>query len=227
MAKTLKQIIDSVKIDLQVFSDDHKLANLDDFIADKIHGLRKTLIRDFYNSNKYVDDSFYQFQNCIEVTCEKKSCTIGNVTVTTPFVVWKAELPKLMTGVAWSNIRYLGLMDYSKNFSRVSFDQFRETSGLWTENEPQFTLVESTILLKNVAETTKLLGAVLLLDTPLDSCAFKVSTDPYPVPSEYHLELLVKKDLLSTWNIPYDEVNDARGTIILPKGVQVQGGQPS
>lgn len=214
MAKTLQKIIDSIKLDLHILVDDDLLADADEFIADKIHAIRETLIREEYDQRRYVDDKYYQFTNCIEVECFKNTCTIGGITITTPFILWKATLGKLMSGIAFNDIKYLGTGDFNTPFDRLPFESFalNEGSGIWTSDLPCYTLVGEEALFKNLDEKTRLLFGVLLLSNPVNACSY--SDDKiYPVPSEYKLELLVKKDLLQTWNIPVDQLNDARGTI--------------
>lgn len=201
-------------MDLQVFSDDDKLADADEFIADKIHSIRESLIREEYDQRRYVDDKYYQFSNCIEVVCVKNTCVLGGITITTPFTLWTATVGKLMSGIAFNDIKYLGTGDFSNPFQRLPFESFalHEGSGIWTSDMPSYTLVGETALFKNVDPKTRLLFGVLLMSNPIDACSYSVE-QAYPVPSEYKLELLVKKDLLQTWNIPTDILNDARGTL--------------
>jgi hypothetical protein len=218
MAKTLQKVIDSIKVDLKVFSDDDLLSDLDEFIADKCHSIRESLIREEFEQKKFVDDKYYQFSNCIEVVCERNTCVLNGLTITMPFVIWKANLGKLMSGVAFNDIKYLGTGDFSQPFSRLSFESFAlaDGSGIYTANEPSFTIVGETALLKNLDEKTRLLWGVLLHSNPLDSCSYS-QAQAYPVPSEYKLELLVKMDILKSWNIPTDVLNDARGAITQPQ----------
>lgn len=217
MAKTLQKIIDSIKVDLRQFSDDDLLSDLDEYIADKCHSIRETLIREEFEKLRYIDDKYYQFSNCIEVVCERGSCLINGIPITMPFVIWKAELGKLMSGVALNDIKYLGTGDFSNPFSRLSFDNFAlaEGSGIYTANEPSYTIVGETALLKNLDEKTRLLFGVLLHSNPISACSYS-EEQVYPVPSEYKLELLVKMDILRSWGIPADVLNDARGAVQTP-----------
>jgi hypothetical protein len=217
MAKTLNQIIDSIKIDLKVFVDDHWLANLDEFLADKIMGINQTLIRKEFREIGFADEIYYQVHNCLEVTCHHNTCVIDNITFNFKGDLYKVEYPKLLTGIGDQNIKYFGLMDMMTNFDRGSFDSLRAISyRRYSSDEPVYTTVSNYALIRNLPKNVARLTMIGLFSDFTDPCTFNVETDMYPTPSEYNLELLVKKDLLSTWNIPFEEKNDTRGIVLVP-----------
>ena len=73
-------------------------------------------------------------------------------------------------------------------------------------------------LIKNLPKGISLLKLIALFHNPADACSYVEDETSYPTTSEYQLELLVKKDLLSTWNIPFEERNDTTGKItLIPK----------
>ena len=224
MAKTLIKIIDSIKIDLKVFIDDHWLANLDEFLADKINAINQTLIRQEYTNKGYIDELYYQEHNCLEVECHRDTCTVDGVVFTFKGELHKVEFPKLLSGVGYLNILYFGLHDMMNNFSRVGFDGLRAMDyRRYASGEPAYTTVGQYALIKNLPKYTGKLKLVGLMHNPVDACTFEEDVTPYPTPSEYNLELLVKKDLLSTWNIPFEERNDTRGIVLVPQQGQQQG----
>jgi len=218
MAKTLIKIVDSIKIDLKVFVDDHWLANLDEFIADKVHGINQTLMRQEYNNNKFIDPIYYQEHNCLEVECVQDTCTLNGVTFTFKGDLHKVEFPKLLSGVGDANIKYFGYFDMMHDIPRVSFDGLRAMDfRRYAPKEPVCAIMGQYALIKNLPNGLATLKLIALMHNPIDACTFREDETPYPTPSEYNLELLVKKDLLSTWNIPYEERNDTRGVILMPQ----------
>lgn len=228
MAKTLAKIIDSIKIDLKVFVDDHWLANLDEFLADKIDGINNTLIRQEFNNKGFVDEAYYQEHNCLEVECHENSCTIENVVFKFKGELHKVSFPRLLSGIGDKNIFYFGMMDLMHNFTRGSFDDLHAIEyRRYTSTDPVYTTIGDHALIRNLPKGVARLSLVGLFASSVDACTFDKDTTPYPTPSEYNLELLVKKDLLSTWNIPFEERNDTKGVILVPAGQQQEANKPS
>lgn len=221
MAKTLEKIADSIKIDLKVFVDNGWLVDLDEFLIDKIHGINQTLMRQEHKNVGFIDPIFYQEHNCLEPECVYDTCTISGVSFTFKGALHRVEFPKLLTGVGDINIKYFGKHDMMSDLPRVSFDSLRAMDyRRYASLEPVCTIVGQYALVKNLPKGVAALKLIGLFHNPVDVCTFKSDETPYPTPSEYNLELLVKKDLLSTWNIPYDEHNIGGRTVLTPKGQQ-------
>lgn len=215
---TLEKLIDAILIDLKVDSKDDRLINLHEFIADKIHAFNQTLIRQQFTRTRKIDENLFSKVDCLETECVSTTCTIDGVTFTSKSDMFTVTIPDLVEGVGAMNIKYFGKVNFSENFTKKSIQGLKYMEGnLYTGHKPAYARVGNTFLIKNLpTQGTRVLSALLLLKNQVTACNWK-STDEYKTPSESQLQILVKKDLLSTWNIPYDEVNDGRGTVIVPR----------
>jgi len=216
MGKSLIRIVESIKEDLSAhhITDDIKLD--DEFLIDKINGVRASLIRKELAVGRLSQD-YYQELCCIEVTCEEKGCYIGETFYKSGTVIWKAEIPGLMNGVGSKNLlavgndnMLVGYNDGSNVFHRTSVQNFMLSKGQrMLAHKKTYTNLGSTLYLKNLPQDTRFICAIALLFNPVLACNYYEDEDNYPVPSELGLETLVKKDILSTFGIPPDKINDA------------------
>lgn len=219
MALSMRKLIDGIKIDLNVYSDDHKLANLDEYIADKVHSIRATLIREEYNQKRRIDQQYYQLTNCHEIECLKTTCTISGIEIESPNKIYKIALSSpLMTGVDEKNILYCGKDGFSEEFGRLTLFQLTSLGGRrWGKERTRYLQIGNEIYLFDLQdESLKFISTLALFYNPIEVCGWD-SEDPYPCPSDYKLQLLVKKDILETWNVPYDNLNDANTILVTPK----------
>lgn len=210
MALSMQRLIDGIRIDLNVYSDDHKLANLDEYIADKIHSIRSTLIREEYNTRKRIDQQYYQLTNCHKIECLMTTCVISGIEVSSPNKIYKFVLSSpLMTGVDEKNILYVGKDGFAEEFSRLTLFQLTNRNGRrWSKERTKYLQIGNEIYLFDLVDKgIKFISTLALFYNPVEVCGWD-SEDPYPCPSDYKLQLLVKKDILETWNVPYDNSND-------------------
>jgi hypothetical protein len=119
----------------------------------------------------------------------------------------------LISKIGWNNIKYLGDDDFTNGigFTRKSLSGFGVSNhGRWTGEKPVYTKLGSKIYLKNLPTIgMKFITMGALLFNPLAACNFD-STNAYPVPSHYKLELFVLKHLITSYNLPRDVLDDAR-----------------
>ena len=209
--KTFPAIVDSIKLALSNYAvvDDSKLDY--EFIGDKVHDVRAILIQDEIREKKYADDLYYQRTECISVQVDaNKSCETECVDtgINEVFVT----LPALLTRVGWLNIKYFGLLDMSKNFTRKSLAGLLASKfSKWTKNDVVYSVIsQDRAIIKNLICPIEKVTVIALFANPVDVCDYNVGEDMYPVPDPYKLEMIVKQDILSTYNIPRDEKNDAR-----------------
>ena len=209
MAKPLKNIVHSIIEKLSKFkpTDDFQIPYK--FIVDKVHDIRASMIREEWR-NKNLSQEYYQLVCCIDVECEKAGCTINGMFISEGTKFYKATLPKLLSGVGDDNLLYLGTIGLKNKYTRKSFDGWMNQAGnRWTAYNPNYTIIENEAYLKNLPTALKRICILAILDTPQTACDWNDETSEYPVPSEYRLEMLVVKDILSTWGIVTDEMNDS------------------
>lgn len=218
MAKTLNQIVYSIieKYTQHKPSDDLELP--EEFLIGKINDIRATLIRDEYN-NGTIDEKYYQKMCCIDVECEENGCTIRGEFISTGSSTIKITLPPLITDVDWNEISFLGSPEWNK-FHRKTLDAWiSNEDNPWTGGKPIYTVVGSEAYLRNlITPGMRKVCGIFLLSNPVDACDYDKDVDIYPIPSEYKLELLVLKDLLSV-GYKGDMLNDGQEDTIDPRTV--------
>lgn len=213
----LNAIIDEIRIDLNQFVDDDRLSKLDDYLYDKVHAARASLIREEYNQKGKLSDQYYQINDDITVTCEQTEVTIGSFTITSNKKIFTAQLPDLVENIGWKDISYLGKDAFEQQFSRVSLKGFLSSQhGRYMSKKTLYMVYGSKAFFKNMPHKTQKIIGALIYKNPTDHPLFTEESE-YFSPSRKKIVLLVKKDLLATWNIPFDEINDARGAVIVPK----------
>lgn len=171
-----------------------------EYFADQCDIMRMTLIREYFNSYKYVEQSFYQELPCDDsmITCHSVECTINGVTFETDTDIWEIEIPNLVSGVGPLNIKSITDKKKTFVFTRVGYEDFIDYETEYTRPGPIFTNIGEKLYLKNLpTDGMSFVSIWALLSSPRGACGWK-DTNYYPVPSVYKLKLLVKKDFLST-----------------------------
>jgi hypothetical protein len=211
MSKTLPRIIESVREELSNYhlTDDFPMPY--EYLVDKAIDAREALIKEEIDAGKTLDSRYYQKVCCLEVTCHREGCTVNGQFIPSGSVTWEVKLPKLISGVGWLSILYLGTDEFKKSFTRKEFDAWMNLSGnIWTSTNPTFAVVGNSAYLKNMPTSDfKYICAILLLSNPVDSCEWKEDENEFPVPSDYKLQLLMVKDILSKFGVPKDKQDNA------------------
>lgn len=187
-------------------TDDHKID--EEWVSDKIDDVRATLIKGLKN----IHDDFYQLVCCIEIECEKPACDINGVSIPSGDVLWKAELPSLIPLEKGNNIKYFGPPNLKSNFTQVSPSAFQTLEAReFTSDKTFYMILNGIAYFKNLPTSgIKYVCLAGLLLNPETACNYELQNSNYPVPSGLKLEILVKQDILSTYNIKPDVKQDAR-----------------
>lgn len=221
MAKTLTRILHSVIEKYSQYKPTDDLDISEEFIIDKINDIRSTLIRDEYTTGK-IDEKYYQRSCCWDIECYKQGCTIAGEWIPAGTVIYGVELPALITDVDWNDILFLGSSDWQK-FHRKTLEAWMSNeNNPWTGNMPIYTVIGNMAYIKNkdvIGTGMKKVCGVFLLANPVESCDYNKDETIYPVPSEFKLELLVLKDILST-GYKGDILSDAQESTIDPRDVK-------
>ncbi len=215
--KTLANIVDSIIEYMSAFvvTDDNRLDR--DIIADKVHEVRQNLIHDEFRSNGYVADEYYVLTKCIKIIKEDMTCDEVDKCANLGLNVWVAEIPVLMERVGWSNIKYLGTVNFTKKLTRTSLSGFLSHAGAsYTSHKPVFTMIENGRLMFNNVDCLEVLNMLALPKVPTSVCDWE-DDRPYPVPDSFKLELIVKQDLGHALGIPADELNNTRDDRGIPQ----------
>jgi len=203
MNKSINKIVESIMIDLKQITDESFLATKRNYIIDKIHAIRASLIRESLNDTKHIDKQFYTLWQG-EITCQHRSVTINNLVFTSKTDLYTATVPTLIQDVGERNISLLGDDTFSMTFIMKTLSGFQASLyNIYTHGMPLATLVSNTLLLKNVPKSMIVVYGYILPYDPTEIDGFTNDSD-YPCPSIYKLEMLLKKDLLSSWGLPLD-----------------------
>jgi len=221
MGKPLRNIVESIKEELSRYKITDDFAIDDEYLKDKVNDVRASLIREAYRSGM-IDEKYYQQMCCLEVECSEVGCEISGVTIPSGIKVWYTDLPTLVQDIADKDIKYFGLMGLTSKWSRISMESFLNLEGnIWSSTSTVYTMVGNRIYIKNLPTTgVKFVCLVGILYNPVESCDFDINDD-YPVPSDLTLQMLVKKDIMSTGFIALpDNYNDGRAPDVTDVGGQ-------
>jgi len=206
MAK-FKELIWGVIEDLKGYNvtDDNLLS--EDIIAAKMNNIRVTLL----GQETMLVESYYQHYPCLEVKCEKDQCTYNGITVKGKKIYY-VDAPEIVGSLGRVAIKYLGDSEYKDRYSEVDITQFDKIGAMpYGTHKRYFARIGNRIFLNGLdLDVGKMLTLVAIFYDPrcvLD--CFHGEDVEYPVPSEYKLQLMTKKDVLSSYGIPSDVLNNA------------------
>lgn len=229
MAKTNK-IIYSIfdQCTGKVPSDDSRLE--ESLILHVMNDVRALLIRQEIVSGRRLDESYYQLKCCIEVVCDDIVCS----GIDSGKNVYYARIPKLIEGIGFKNISFLGTVEFPERFKglKSNFDRYTMNGWLamdhleWANLRPSYSVVggymdgdtieDGTIaLLKNLPKTgIKRLCIMGIFanpeELPCDEEEFMEMEYPIPTHMIHRLEMITIQQLLSTESVPGDPTQDSR-----------------
>ncbi len=207
---SLKELVYMVSEELSNFhlTDDFEITPK--YLVGLANKMRMTLINEEIKA-KGINAAYYQRVCCLEVECHRMGCTINGIFYPSTSIIWEVKLPKLISAAGDKAILYVGTDQFLSGWTPMSFAAWMSIEGnQWTSRLPSYTRVGSSIWLKNAPTSDlKYICAILLLASPIDSCDWNDETSEYPVPDEYKLTLLMKKDIMSTMGFPKDKQHDA------------------
>jgi len=218
--KSLLKIIWSVIEQLQnyVVTDDEPWD--EEFLIDMANGFRSALIKEQIEQTKMISDSCYQTVSCLEIKCRDLDCTSNGVVIPSGDKEYYIEIPRLIGGIGWKDIRFLGTHDYKTQFSRKNIFGFNTSDGdIYGRSGCVYTVVGNEVKIKNLpTKGMKYVGLIGLLDNPMTACDWDDDNE-YPLPNfmVQKLETLMLKQVLAVSGVKRDYNNNN-----LPEGVQQQ-----
>ena len=217
MGKSLKKIVSSIRGPVLALAptDDSRLEP--EMVEDMVLDVRATLITEFFNSRYYLEDAFFQIYNGLNIESEKLTIAPG---IQEDFPEIFCEIPELHSAVGFKNIRYFGSTDGRHNFERTSIAGFISSDGkLFTMNEPVYTINSNRVLIKNLPSLGMTKGRMIAVWYDPRQVPGYDEDKSFPVSDSmiHKLELICKKNLMSTLGIPPDRLNDAQDVVINTK----------
>jgi hypothetical protein len=230
--KPLKQIIDEVKIDLKQFTDDNRINFLEEYIESKADDIRATLIRqDIDNRKGYASLDFYQHVCCLEVKCHERGCKIDDVFIPSGTIIWEVELPPLIEDIREYDLKYFGTDNFENPFTRLNLSGFRSVEGdKWNKKNTYFVKIGNVAWIKNLPSSgSARVCAMGIWQQPTKLCSYSYEKSMYPVPSDYQLKILLKRDILTSWGYIYEDKhnNNQDNSIIPPAAAKSNQQQPT
>lgn len=207
MAKTLNEIVYSVMEAVSGYypTDDFRITPV--YLESLAHSIRESLIRDELRQG-LLSPEYYQVYHCLKI--EQKEYICDGYGVYSGYV---AKPPALMTGVGNASVIHLsvGNVVLSPIAPQVFFTQTKFAYG----RDAFYTILDQIIYFKGITipdkdGCIKIGRLIALFGKPTDLYDCDNVEVAYPVQSDYKLEVLMKRDILSVYGIRPDEVNNAR-----------------
>ncbi len=220
MAKSLNKIVESLLIDLKQVTDESYLHNRRGYLIDKVIGINNSLIRELFLNGSAIDRSFYTKTDCVEVELENKTCTINGIVFTSKVDLYKATVPRLISGIGGKELLYVGDDTLMNGYGIKSLSGFQSLDGnVYTGKNAACTLLGNELLLKNIPTGVKRLTLIGLFGDPTELGDYDYDAG-FNTPSTYKLEMLIKKDLVATWGLPLDTFKSENDETVEGKAVQ-------
>lgn len=181
------------------------------WLEDAVLSVHNTLVREAFNNNR-LSQGLYMLHSTLETNQVSEDMEIDGVTVKSRSGLCYSDLPPLVDGVGWSDIEYFGPKGYGTNYSRRSPKSLLSgRSPLWTSDKPSYTVIGNKALIsaENSIVVPKYLSVEALFRDPRTASSYKDDM-AFPTPSEYKLELLCLKHLLSSKGVVPDLISDAQ-----------------
>jgi len=195
--KIVYDIIDSVSN--YIVTDDNRFLDYER-ILDKVYEVRAAIIKD----EKILTDSMYSDVCCLGVVCADTVCDGISAGETRYYV----EIPETIG----DDIRYFSLTDWKTPFNSLGLAGMLANDGNeWTATMPGYYISDGRAYLYNLpTDGLKYMCLSAIMESPQDMCDYDDEKE-FPFPLEYHnkLKLIIKKDILSTYNIPVDKEQNA------------------
>lgn len=176
-------------------------------IRDWVIKARSTAMKELYREKRYIPEGFYTLIRDMKMNRLNPDSTKTRE--------WYVEIPQLDMGIDSFNVSYFGPDDMMRNFSRIGMNAFRtiesdEVSG----NDPYYVIQDGRALVKNPPRGIRKITMLAVTQNPVEING----EERFPIPStiEMKIELLVFKDISSTFNVPIDIINDAADLPVQP-----------
>lgn len=198
MTKTLNQIIETLMEEISSFKLNDDFPIDPDMLKDTVVGINGSLMREEYDRLGYLSEQFYMPYFCNQVECLGINCNINGVVIERKLPIYKVTMEILQTGIGWSDVLYFGLSGMKKNFHRVSVGELATINDrTFTAGRPAYAKSGSDFWIVNLPSSgTRLLTSMVIYADPRKSPGWSDEKSIFPTPSNYKLEMLVKKDII-------------------------------
>lgn len=205
---TFNELIYQVRESISGFNVTDDLLPNDELIANLLNTIRSTLIGQDRNK---LESVYYQRYSCLDVECLADSCEVDGITIQGNKIHY-VDPPQLISGIGIQSIKFLGPSDMSVPFQEIDITQFNTIQHRqYGKAGAYFARTSERIFLKGYDDTmgTKLTLVGLFFDPRSVYLCNGNNNEDYPVPSEYRLLVMAKKDIFTSLGIVPDTTDNA------------------
>jgi hypothetical protein len=209
MAESLEQIAYRIRDSIKGYLPNQDEIMDIEIIYRKMAAVRSLLLKEQYNTQKYLDESIFGQKCCLEVQCSPIACD----GIESGDVEYWVDAPNIEALLDDQAIRYFGGPDMKSPYTHRSLNGANfQQYNTYTSHTPSYTITGTKFTLYNLP--TKGLKYVCLVAVFEDVMSVCKPEDQFPLPSSliHKMELLIKKDLMSTLALKPDLKNDAQDT---------------
>lgn len=206
MAKTVDQIAFSIRDSIANY---YPVAEdrLDiEFIYKKMDEVRAVLIKDLWKEKKYLDPQNYSFEKCLDIKRIDRGCNIQACIGADIYV----DIPPVISYLNSHAISYFGTIDRLHPFVETNISGLMVSEyNLFTKQITRYMRIGNQVFINKLpTPNMQKVSMIAVFERPVEICN---GGDIYPIPEEmiYQMELMIKKDIMSTMNIPPDTKNNA------------------
>lgn len=194
--KTLNDIVDSVEYSLSNYQLNGDFRVTKEFIRDKVIDIRTAIVREIKNRNKSIPPAFYEERIFDVSPGPDKKFMQEEIEAT-------VTLSEIIHSLGFEAVMYFGVQGFKRKFDQHSIEglltlKHDEYTGL----RPAFAVLGNKAYIKNMPTAgMKKVSVLAVWANPLEDKLF-------PMPRDYKIEVMVKKDILSSFGIRIDEQKD-------------------
>lgn len=194
--KTFNDTVDSIEYSLSNYQLNGDFRITKEFIRDKVIDIRAAVVREIKNRNKSVPSEFYQERVLTVTPGTDRKFINENIEAT-------VTLPEIIHSIAPEDIAYFGVQSFKRKFDRHSIEGLLTLEYAdFTSQRPAFAVLGNKAYLKNMPTAGMKKVSVIAVWSNPDG------DKPFPMPREYKIEVMAKKDILSSFGIRIDETKD-------------------
>lgn len=219
MGPTFNEVRYSVFNKVKPLYSDDNMINIE-LCGHIVNNCRSQIMKDWYKEKKYLDRSFYQYAEGLDMNCVKV-LTQGLWGGKNELIV---DVPQLAGWMGYLAIEYFGPPGFTLNYRYVALSNIRHVNNeKYTSDSPCYAMIGARLFIRNPPDQgIKFMSMVAAFDIPYVNYNNKVTAAvndalvdyEYPFPSAqlYKLELMAYNDIIQTYKNERQtvEINDAK-----------------
>lgn len=180
------------------------------WIEDGLISIHNSLMREAFDNNK-LGPELLQLQKNVPVKPLTESVQIDGVPINIKSELCYSDIPELVSGIEQKNIDYVGTVDLANSFSYRGIKYLVDDDGvLYKLPQPVYSILGNKLLFsKEEMLGIQIVSIIGYFRDPRDVNTYDPNT-AFQTPSEFKLEMLTLKHILSAKGVTPDIINDAQ-----------------